>query len=122
MLNLKQFQLPKNILLIEEHPVTVEETVSGVHRSKEDIDREKSMRVFRTGVVLAEGELDKEILSSFSTKGEDNRLHQLDLTSLIGKTVVYMVHGVNVVDVPVEDTKRLVSIKADYLFSLLADD
>ena len=117
MLNLKQIQLPNNILLIEEHPVVVDETVGGVHRDPVDIAREKSMRVFRTGKVISEGIIDTTILTSFSTKGKS-----LIISTLVGKTVMYMAPSVDIVDVPVEQTKRLVSINASYLFSLIGEE
>ena len=122
MLTLNQIKLPSNILLVEEHPVTVQETIGGVHRDPQDIAREKAMRVFRTGTVISEGIVDKEILSSFSTKGEGDRLVKMELESLIGKTVMYMVSGIDIVDVPVEDTKRLVSINAAHLYSLISEE
>ncbi len=119
MLNINQINLNDNLLLIEEHPVIVQETISGVHRDPKDIDREKAARLFRTGVVKSEGILSGEVLSSFSTIGKDNQRERLNLNTLVGQTVLYMANGIDVVDIPVEDSKRLVSINALYIHSLI---
>lgn len=115
MLKLNQFQLKKNILLIEEYPVQVEEMVNGVHRSKEDIERERQMKSFRIGKVIAEGSIDEETLSTLSSKGKQ-------LTTLIGQDVMYTANGVEVLDVAIDNQTRVVTTKAEYLFCIIVDE
>ncbi len=112
MLNLKQITLKPNLLLIEEHPVEVEETSNGVMLNPERIKVLKESRRFRTGTVILEGDCTSP---SFSIKGKN-------VTSLLNQIILYPADAVDVIDIPVEGTTRLVSINADYIVGIIQDE
>lgn len=117
MLNLNQIDLKQNLLLIEEYPVQVEETINGVRKPQEAIEKEKLAKRFRVGKVIAAGWITDDVkqelpLSLF--KGE-KPAHE----EIIGKEVIYTANGAELVDLPVEGTKILVTNNARYIFAAL---
>lgn len=112
MLDLKQIKLKPNLLLVEEHPVEVEETSNGVMLNPERIKAIKESRRFRTGTVILEGE---NTFSSIFIKGKS-------ITSLLHQIIIYPADAVDVIDIPVEGTTRLISINSDYIFGIITDE
>ena len=99
MLKIEEIKLKQNLVIIEEHPVEVDETIGGVMKSEEQIAQERAKRLVRTGVVIASGqigELTNSALPSSLTKGK-----HLTPEELIGTVVVYPANAVDFVfDIP----------------------
>lgn len=120
MLNIEEIKLKQNLVIIEEHPVEVEETVGGVLKPEEQIAQEKAKRLVRTGVVIASGqigELTNSTLPSSLTKGK-----HLTPEELIGTVVIYPANAVDFVfDIPLKDTKRPIVLSIDYILGTLEE-
>jgi len=110
MLKLEQIQLLPNTLMIEEHPVIVQDTVNGIARDPNEVKREREMRLYRTGVIISQGDIDEAVETNLTTK------------DLVGKTIIYTANVVDVIDLPIEGTKRVVSIHANNIYAFLVDE
>ncbi len=109
MLQVQSIKLKQDILLVEEMEVVISETHNGVMKDTVTIEREKASRVMRFGTIISTGDLLEETLNASSFKGKQKK-------DLIGKVVMYTVHGVHLVlDTAVENLKRPVFLNLAYV-------
>lgn len=111
-LQLQTLQLKKNTLIIDAHPVEIDDT-GVIKKSIEAIEAEKAMRVWRTGKVVAEGYQDISTKLQFCEPNGDG------IMSYINKTVLFMANAVNPIDVPIEGVTTPVLINTEYLISII---
>lgn len=115
MLNVKQLLLKDNVLLVEEYPPQVQATMGTanvIQKTEAQLDQDKARIRFRVGKVIATGAVKEEALTQFSTKGE----------SLVGKDILYTADAVDVIDIPLNDTARLlrpVTISINYVIAIV---
>jgi hypothetical protein len=108
MLQLSQIKLLQDAIFVEEHPVLVKETVNGITRDPNEVKRERETRLYRTGVVILQGEFSQKVIEEV---GKD----------LIGKTVIYTANMAEVVDLPIVGVARLISLQAFYINGFIED-
>lgn len=111
-LQLQTLQLKKNTLIIDAHPVEIDD--SGViKKTPKEIEDLKALRVWRTGIVVAEGFQEEEIRKSF-------RVGNNEIPITFKKEIVlFMANGVNPIDVPIEGVNSPVLINTEYLISII---
>ena len=121
MLNKNSIKLKNNLIVVDEHPVVVNETVGGVLRPEEEIKKEKQSRLIRTGVIKLAGTIDTEVIDKLSTSSFKGKIFQQE--GLIGQTVLYSVHAVEQpLDVPIEDISKPVLLNLGYIYAFLDDE
>ncbi len=109
MLKLSEVNLKKNLLLIEEYPLDIKpQTDAGIHKSEEQLNDERSRRRFRIGKIVKWGTLDDSLVldSGLICREDENR--ELELVE--NQDIFYTADAVELVDIPIEGTKRLLLV------------
>lgn len=113
MLQLETIKLPNDLLLIDEHPVVVQETTAGIKTmSEEEIKHEKLTKRIRTGTVIKEGVQSQESFDRFGNITPT-------LNTFVGQTVMYMAMSVDPIDIAIEGVAIPVTTRSNYLLSII---
>ncbi len=109
MLKLSEIELKKNLLLIEEYPLDIKpQTEAGIHKSEEQLNEDRARRRFRIGKIIKWGALDNELALD---AGLQHILDEHNEPELIeDQNILYTADAIELVDIPIEDTKRLLLI------------
>jgi len=109
MLKLSEVELKKNLLLVEEYPLDIKpQTDAGIHKSEDQLNEERARRRFRIGKIVKWGWLDDQLVEDSGLHrrlDEDNNLELIE-----DQNILYTADAVELVDIPIEDTKRLLMV------------
>lgn len=109
MLKLSELELKKNLLLVEEYPLDIApQTDAGIHKSEDQLNEERARRRFRVGKIVKWGALEDQLIEDsglLRRLDEDNNLEVIE-----DQDILYTADAVEIVDIPIEGTKRLLLV------------
>jgi len=118
MLKLSEIELKKNLLLVEEYPLDIApQTSAGIHKSEAELNEERARRRFRTGKILKWGELDDTLAREVGLQGVADEHNEIDMID--DQNILYTADAVELVDIPVEGTKRLLLINLHNIIGVI---
>ncbi len=113
MLKLSEISLKKNLLLIEEYPLDIApQTDAGIHKSEDVLNEERARRRFRTGKIIKWGALDDESVEASGLQYTGEELIE-------NQNILYTADAVELVDIPVEGTKRLLLVNLHNIIGVI---
>lgn len=115
MLKLEQVKLKDGMVLINMELPQISDTINGIHKSEETKELEFRQTEHRLGVVIAEGKLNKELLTSILQGSPD---------TAIGKTILFSAMAVDPFKIPIEGYEKdpLILIRFDYLLGEIVEE
>jgi hypothetical protein len=116
MIKKEQIHLITNTLLVKGFKPELPEDKDSSVIIPEEIKKQKAANIrYRTGVVVLEGKLDKELLSRFTFKGKP-------VESLINHTIIFPANLIDVIDFPIEELDIPISIDISHIWAILDTD